>query len=54
MVIPAWRGLSGAYNKDGGLKKSGQTPMVAKNILAGVFYPAEEYHQDDYPKNPTH
>ena len=35
---------SGRFNK----------PIVTKIIPAGDFYPAEEYHQDFYNKNPSH
>ena len=35
---------SGRFNK----------PIVTKIIPAGVFYPAEEYHQDFYKKNPSY
>ncbi|MCP4204629.1 MAG: peptide-methionine (S)-S-oxide reductase MsrA [bacterium] len=29
-------------------------PIVTELTAAGEFYPAEEYHQDFYKKNPTH
>ena len=29
-------------------------PVVVEITKAGQFYPAEEYHQDFYKKNPTH
>jgi len=35
------------------LEKSGRfTRIYTELIAAGAFYPAEEYHQDYYKKNP--
>jgi peptide-methionine (S)-S-oxide reductase len=49
---PAQRRLAEAskqkLNKSGVLKK----PIVTPIETAGVFYPAEDYHQDYYKKNP--
>lgn len=38
------------------LSKSGvfKKPIVTQIRLASVFYPAEDYHQDFYKKNPSH
>lgn len=38
------------------LQKSGvfKKPIVTQIRSAGAFYPAEEYHQDFYKKNPSH
>ncbi len=37
--------------EDSGILKG---PIVTELTAASVFYPAEEYHQDFYKKNPTH
>lgn len=38
------------------LEKSGRfdKPIATQIIAAGTFYPAEDYHQDYYKKNPLH
>lgn len=38
------------------IEKSGRfdKPIVTEIVAAGTFYPAEDYHQDFYKKNPAH
>ena len=44
------RGLEGGAGEDASRSR---TPIVTPVAAAGEFWPAEEYHQDYYKKNPV-
>jgi peptide-methionine (S)-S-oxide reductase len=50
---PAQRAVAAAYIAQLGAAKSYGAPIVTK-LETGRFYPAEDYHQNFYDKNPTH
>ena len=47
------RSLSVASKVALGAKKLFKEPIVTEIVMATTFYPAEEYHQDYYKKNPA-